>query len=123
MITTLQARAQQVAHQQMDFVEAFSSLVQDALDRRRSQPMGSALALSGLEERKDLKADWTYNSKLPKRDILELATLQSIEARDGALLIRPPVLGKVALQNPSRSVRSSKVTKSCIAKRHTGGGN
>ena len=37
MITTLQARAQQVAHQQMDFVEAFSWLVQDELDRRRSR--------------------------------------------------------------------------------------
>lgn len=95
MITTLQARAQQVAHQQMDFVEAFSSLVQDELDRRRSRLIDRRFALSGLDERKDLKAfDWSYNPKVPKRDILELATLKFIEARDGALLIGPPGTGK-----------------------------
>lgn len=32
--------------------------------------------------------------KLPKRDVLELATLKFIEARDGALLIGPPGVGK-----------------------------
>ena len=97
MITTLQARAQQVAHQQMDFVEAFSWLVQDELDRRRSRLLERRFALSGLPltERKDLKDfDWSYNPKLPKRDILELVTLKFIEARDGALLIGPPGTGK-----------------------------
>jgi len=95
MIATLQARAQQVAHQQMDFIEAFSWLVQDELDRRRSRLLGRRFALSGLQERKDLKdLDWSYNPKLPKRDILELATLKFIEARDGALLIGPPGVGK-----------------------------
>jgi hypothetical protein len=68
MIATLHARAQQVAHHQMDFVEAFSALVQDDLDRR--------FALSGLQERKDLKDfDWIYNPKLPKREILRLGNL------------------------------------------------
>ncbi len=95
MITTLHARAQQVAHQQMDFIEAFSWLVQDELDRRRSRLLERRLALSGLTERKDLKDfDWGYNPKLPKRDILDLTTLKFIEARDGALLIGPPGTGK-----------------------------
>jgi DNA replication protein DnaC len=95
MIATLQARAQQVAHQQMDFIEAFAALVQDELDRRRSRLLGRRFALSGLPERKDLKdIDWSYNPKLPKRDILELATLKFIEARDGALFIGPPGTGK-----------------------------
>ena len=95
MIATLQSRAQQVAHQQMNFIEAFSWLVQDELDRRRSRLLERRFALSGLQERKDLNAiDWSYNPKLPKRDILELATLKFIEARDGALLIGPPGTGK-----------------------------
>lgn len=95
MIATLQARAQQVAHQQMDFIEAFAALVQDELDRRRSRLLGRRFALSGLTERKDLKdIDWSYNPKLPKRDILELAALKFIEARDGALFIGPPGTGK-----------------------------
>jgi DNA replication protein DnaC len=95
MIATLQARASQVAHSQMDFIEAFSWLVQDELDRRRSRLLERRFALSGLQERKDLKDfDWSYNPKLPKRDILELATLKFIEQRDGALLIGPPGTGK-----------------------------
>jgi DNA replication protein DnaC len=95
MIATLQARAQQVTHHQMDFVEAFSALVQDELDRRRSRLLDRRFALSGLPERKDLKDfDWIYNPKLPKREILHLATLKFIEERDGALLIGSPGTGK-----------------------------
>ena len=37
MTATLDARAMQVANQEMDFKEAFSWLVQDELDRRRSR--------------------------------------------------------------------------------------
>jgi len=95
MTATLQTRALQVAQQQMDFIEAFSALVQDELDRRRSRLLGRRFALSGLPERKDLKDfDWTYNPKTPKRDILELATLRFIDAREDALLIGAPGLGK-----------------------------
>lgn len=95
MIATLESRAFQVAHQQMDFVEAFSALVQDELDRRRSRLLDRRFAFSGLPERKDLKEfDWTYNPKIPKRAILELTTLKFLEAREDALFIGPPGLGK-----------------------------
>lgn len=95
MIATLQARALQVAHHQMDFVEAFASLVQDELDRRRSRLLERRFTHSGLPERKDLKDfDWAYNPRVPKREVLELATLKFIEAREGALLLGPPGVGK-----------------------------
>lgn len=95
MIAPLEARALAVASHQMDFVEAFSALVQDELDRRRSRLLDRRFALSGLAERKDLKDfDWSYNARLPKRGILELAALKFIEAREDALLIGPPGLGK-----------------------------
>jgi DNA replication protein DnaC len=95
MTATLQTRALQVAQQQMDFVEAFSSLVQDELDRRRSRLLERHFTLSGLPERKDLKDfDWAYNPKVPKRDVLELATLKFIDAREDALFIGAPGLGK-----------------------------
>ena len=45
MIATLQSRAQQVTHQQMNFIEAFSWLVQDELDRRRSRLLERRFAL------------------------------------------------------------------------------
>lgn len=95
MTATLEARALQVANHQMDFIEAFACLVQDELDRRRSRLLERRFALSGLPERKDLKDfDWSYNPRLPKREVLELATLKFIDAREGALLIGPPGVGK-----------------------------
>ena len=45
MITTLQARAQQVAQHEMDFIEAFSWLVQD---ERSASIATSGAALYGL---------------------------------------------------------------------------
>src|ERR1700722_332973 len=95
MTATLQNRALQVAQQQMDFIEAFSALVQDELDRRRSRLIDRRFTLSGLRERKDLKDfDWHYNPKNPKREILELATLKFIDERQDALFIGAPGVGK-----------------------------
>jgi DNA replication protein DnaC len=95
MVPTLPTRALQVAQQQMDFIEGFSALVQDELDRRRTRLLDRRFTHSGLPERKDLKDfDWAYNPKIPKREILELSTLAFIEAREDALLIGPPGLGK-----------------------------
>lgn len=95
MIDTLQTRALQVASHEADFLEAFSWLVQDELDRRRSRLQARRFTLSGLPERKTLQElDWSYNTRLPKRDVLELSTLKFIEAREDILLIGPPGTGK-----------------------------
>lgn len=95
MGTTLQARALQVGSNEMDFIEAFSWLVQDELDRRRSRLLDRRFALSGLPERKELKTfDWNYNARLPKREVLELGTLKFIDAKEDMLLIGPPGTGK-----------------------------
>jgi DNA replication protein DnaC len=95
MIATLQSRALQVASHEMDFMEAFSWLVQDELDRRRSRLLDRRFAHSGLPERKTLQElDWSYNPKLPKRTLLELASLSFIDARENALFIGQPGTGK-----------------------------
>ena len=95
MGATLQARALAVASHEMDFIEAFSWLVQDELDRRRSRLLERRYTLSDLPERKDLKDfDWGYNPTMPKRAVLELATLKFIDAREDALLIGKPGTGK-----------------------------
>jgi DNA replication protein DnaC len=95
MGATLQARALAVASHEMDFIEAFSWLIQDELDRRRSRLLERRYTLSGLSERKDLKDfDWAYNPSVPRRTALELATLKFIDAREDALLIGKPGTGK-----------------------------
>lgn len=95
MIAPLQARALAVSKHEMDFIEAFACLVQDELDRRHSRLLERRFVRSGLPERKDLKdLDWSYNPRLPKRAVFELAALKFIEAREDALLLGPPGLGK-----------------------------
>ena len=95
MIATLEARALQVASHELDFVDAFGSLVQDELDRRRSRLLERRHALSGLPDHKDLTSfDWSYTPRLPRRDILELATLKFLDAREDVLIIGPPGTGK-----------------------------
>lgn len=95
MVATLQARALQVTSHEMDFIEAFSWLVQDEMDRRQSNLLGRRFKLSGLPERKFLKdLDWSYNPKVPKRDVLDLGALKFIDAKEDVLLIGPPGTGK-----------------------------
>lgn len=95
MSATLQARALAVASHEMDFIEAFSWLVQDELDRRRSRLLDRRYTLSGLEEKKDLNGfDWSYNPTLPRRTIMELATMKFIDAREDGLFIGKPGTGK-----------------------------
>ena len=94
MSATLAVRALAVATHEMDFIEAFSWLVQDELDRRRSRLLDRRY-MSGLVERKDLKDfDFAYNPTIPRRAVLELATLKFIDAREDALLIGRPGTGK-----------------------------
>jgi DNA replication protein DnaC len=95
MGATLQARALAVGSHEMDFIEAFSWLVQDELDRRRSRLLDRRYSLSGLAERKDFKDfDWGYNPTTPKRSVLELVTMKFVDAREDALLIGKPGTGK-----------------------------
>ncbi len=95
MSATLEARALQVASHECNFIEGLSWLVQDELDRRRSRLLERRFTQSGLPERKALtEIDWQYNPKLPKRDVLELATLKFADAKENALLIGKPGTGK-----------------------------
>lgn len=95
MSATLEARALQVTHAEMGFIEAFGSLVQDELDRRKSKLLERRYTLSGLRERKTLNEfDWGFNPKVPKRELLELGVCKFIEAREDALFIGAPGTGK-----------------------------
>lgn len=70
-------------------------LVQDELDWHRSRLLKRRFGLSGPPQRKDLKDfDWSYNTRLPMREVLELVTLKFIEAREDALFIGSPGVGK-----------------------------
>jgi len=69
MTAALEIRALQVASHEMTFLDAFSWLVQDELDRRHTRRQERRHALSGLPpEGKTLaELDWSYNPRLPRR--------------------------------------------------------
>ena len=104
---TLSSRALQVNQGQLSFLEGFASLIQDELDRRRSKWIERQFLLSGLVRPQALDGfDWSYNPKLPKGPILELAALKWVADHEDALLIGQPGTGK---SHVARAVGSAAV--------------
>lgn len=92
---TLQSRALQVSQGNLSFLEGFTTLIQDELDRRRSKWIERQFLLSGLVRPQGLDDfDWSYNMKLPKKAAIELLSLKWIESHEDALFIGQPGTGK-----------------------------
>ena len=92
---TLETRILESQAANLSFLETFSTILQDELDRRQSGLLERRYRASGLDERASLaEFDWGYNPKIPKRVCFELHTLKFIAEGDCALLIGPPGTGK-----------------------------
>ena len=92
---TLETRLIESQASDLSFIETFSALLQDELDRRQSRLLERRYQLSGLQERASLaEFDWGYNPKIPKRTCFELHTLKFIAEGEAALLIGQPGTGK-----------------------------
>ena len=92
---TLQTRVLESQVSQLPFMETFSALLQDELDRRQSRLLERRYKLSGLDERTSLEEfDWGYNPKIPKRTCFELHTLKFIAEGDSSIFIGKPGTGK-----------------------------
>lgn len=92
---TLETRVLEAQAANLPFLETFSAILQDELDRRQSRRLERRYQLSGLDERASLaEFDWTYNPKIPKRTCFELHTLKFVAEGDNAVLIGPPGTGK-----------------------------
>lgn len=79
----------------MSFLDAFSLLLQDEMDRRKSRLMERRFKQSGLADRKTLTDfDWGFNPKIPKKACFELMTCKFIQNGEDAVLIGAPGTGK-----------------------------
>jgi DNA replication protein DnaC len=95
MCETLEARSLQATQGNMPFIETFSSLIQDEIDRRDTRFIESRFRKSGLDERKLMSQfDWGFNPKLPRNAALELLTLKFVTLGENAMLIGSPGTGK-----------------------------
>jgi len=92
---TLQTRVLQAQGANQPFLETFSLILQDELDRRQSRLIDRRYQQSGLEEKLTLaEFDWSFNPKLPRQSSFQLHTLGFIAAGENALLIGKPGTGK-----------------------------
>lgn len=95
MRATLETRILESQAANLSFIETFSTILQDELDRRQSGLLERRYRASGLDERASLtEFDWGYNPKIPKRVCFELHTLKFVAEGDNALFIGPPGTGK-----------------------------
>ncbi|MEO6959579.1 MAG: IS21-like element helper ATPase IstB [Burkholderiaceae bacterium] len=92
---TLETRIVQAQACEQSFIETFSLILQDELDRRRSRLIDRRYVKSGLDERATLNdLDWRFNPKLPRQACFELLTLKFISDGANALIIGKPGTGK-----------------------------
>lgn len=92
---TLETRVLQAQANQEPFLETFSVILQDELDRRRSRLMERRYQKSGLDERVGLADfDWRFNPKLPRAACFELHTLKFLSEGANALIVGKPGTGK-----------------------------
>jgi DNA replication protein DnaC len=95
MKATIEARGLQGNEGGMTFIEVFGCLLQDELDHKHSRLVERRFKSSGLDERKTMSEfDWSFNPKLPKKEIFELITVKFIQKGEDALLIGSPGTGK-----------------------------
>ena len=95
MRSTLETRVIQAQACNQAFLETFSLVLQDELDRRRSRLIERRYQQSGLDEKLTLaEFDWGFNPKIPKQACFELHALKFIAGGENALLIGRTGTGK-----------------------------
>ena len=95
MAATVLARNQEAIHHHLAYPEFLELLVEDELATRRDRLFARRLKQAGLVEVKTLEEyDWSFNPKVPRALVTDLATARFVREHGGVLLIGPPGTGK-----------------------------
>lgn len=95
MVDALPLRVEQASAASLGPLEFLELLVEDELARRADRLFARRLKQAGISQVRELATfDWTFNPKIPRARLSELATAQFIAAHRGVLLIGPPGVGK-----------------------------
>lgn len=95
MIEALPARLAQADAAPLAHLEFLELLVEDELQRRADRLFARRLKQAGIVTMKTLaEFDWSFNPKLPKTKLVELASARFVQTHGGVLLIGPPGVGK-----------------------------
>lgn len=95
MAEALPLRVEQAKSGPLDPVEFLELLVGDELTRRADRLFTRRLKQAGIVAVKELSDfDFTFNPKIPRARLVELATARFVSTHQGVLLIGPPGIGK-----------------------------
>lgn len=91
----LPVRNQQAVSGNLSYVEFLELLIEDELSRRRDRLFARRIKKAGLPEKKTIDTfDFSFNPKIPKQLIFDLATARFVSQAKGVLFIGPPGVGK-----------------------------
>jgi DNA replication protein DnaC len=95
MVEALPLRLEQAKAAPLEPLEFLDLLVQDELSRRADRLFARRLKQAGITQVKEFSIfDWTFNPKIPRAKLVDLATARFVRDHQGALLIGPPGVGK-----------------------------
>jgi DNA replication protein DnaC len=95
MAEALPLRLEQTKSAELEPIEFLELLVQDELTRRADRLFARRLKQAGIVQVKELSDfDWSFNPKIPRHVLIELATARFVAEHRHALLIGPPGTGK-----------------------------
>lgn len=95
ILETLEVRNRQAIDDKLSFVEFLERLLEDEVERRAQKQLLMRLRRASFTTEKTLEGfDWAFNPSLNKQQILDLATGQWIERKEGVLIVGPSGVGK-----------------------------
>ena len=95
MAQALPLRLEQARSGGLDPHEFLELLVEDELARRADRLFARRLKAAGIVQVKELSDfDWSFNPKIPRAKLVQLATAKFIPEHTDVLLIGPPGIGK-----------------------------
>jgi DNA replication protein DnaC len=95
MVDALLGRVAQAEAAPLPHLEFLELLVEDELGRRADRLYARRLKQAGIVTPTSLaEFDWSFNPKIPKAKLVELASARFVSPHGGVLLIGPPGVGK-----------------------------
>jgi DNA replication protein DnaC len=95
MAEALPVRVEQAKSAELPHLDFLELLVEDELTRRADRLFARRLKSAGILQVKEFSDfDWTFNPKIPKAKMIELATARFVPEHRNVLLIGPPGIGK-----------------------------
>lgn len=95
VLQTLPLRLRQTADENLDPTEFLYRLLQDEVERRDGKQLQLRLSRAAFEHGRTLEDfDFTFNPRIPRSKVIDLATCTWVDRKENVLLVGPAGVGK-----------------------------